>query len=124
MFRSLRGRVDHSARSAARRRGAGIFGVLTPLVVADLTRGTGQYNLALGAVAPAHGVGASLSGLAAGLIVDHSGHSAAFLTASGVASLAFALLLAAMPETAGDLAAADARVGSPARPQRADAASL
>jgi MFS family permease len=26
--------------------GAGIFGVLTPLVVADLMRGTGQYNLA------------------------------------------------------------------------------
>ncbi len=29
--------------------GAGIFGALFPIVVADLTRGTGRYNLALGA---------------------------------------------------------------------------
>jgi MFS family permease len=31
--------------------GAGIFGALFPVVVADLTRGTGRYNLAQGAVA-------------------------------------------------------------------------
>jgi hypothetical protein len=43
--------------------GAGIWGVLTPLVVADLMRGTGHYNLALGIVATAQGIGASLSGL-------------------------------------------------------------
>jgi predicted MFS family arabinose efflux permease len=95
--------------------GAGIFGVLTPLVVADLMRGTGQYNLALGAVATAQGLGASLSGLAAGLIVDHFGYSMAFLTAGGVASTALALLLLAMPETAGDLPAYDPAVASPAR---------
>jgi predicted MFS family arabinose efflux permease len=58
--------------------GAGVFGVLTPLVVADLMRGTGRYNLALGAIATAHGAGASLSGLAAGLIADHFGYGAAF----------------------------------------------
>ena len=29
--------------------GAGIFGALFPIMVADLTRGTGHYNLALGA---------------------------------------------------------------------------
>src|SRR5438270_1255573 len=54
--------------------GAGVFGALTPLVVADLMRGTGRYNLALGAVATVQGIGASLSGLAAGLIVDHFGY--------------------------------------------------
>jgi MFS family permease len=81
--------------------GAGIFGVLTPLVVADLMRGTGRYNLALGAVATAHGIGASLSGLTAGLLVDHFGYNVAFLTASAVASMAFGLLLLAMPETSG-----------------------
>jgi MFS family permease len=53
--------------------GAGIWGVLTPLVAADLMCGTGRYNLALGAVATAQGVGASLGGLAAGVIVDHFG---------------------------------------------------
>jgi len=80
--------------------GAGIFGALTPLVIADIMRGTGRYNLALGAIATMQGIGASLSGLAAGLIVDHLGYSAAFLTlgaAAGVALIVFAL---GMPETA------------------------
>jgi MFS family permease len=93
--------------------GAGIFGVLTPLVVADLMRGTGRYNLALGAVATAHGIGASLSGLAAGLIVDHLGYGMAFLTAGGVAAAALAFLAVAMPETAGNLPAARAALASP-----------
>ena len=38
--------------------GAGIFGALAPLVVADIMRGTGRYNLALGAIATAQGIGA------------------------------------------------------------------
>jgi len=78
--------------------GAGVFGALTPLVIADIMRGTGRYNLAQGAIATVQGIGASLSGLAAGVIVDHFGYSAAFLTAGAVAALAvFAL---GMPETA------------------------
>jgi MFS family permease len=80
--------------------GAGIFGVLTPLVVADLTRGTGRYNLALGAVATVQGIGASLSGLSAGLIVDHFGYGIAFLTSGAVAGIALVFLLLMMPETA------------------------
>jgi MFS family permease len=60
--------------------GAGIFGAITPLIVADLMRGTGRFNLAQGAVATAQGIGASLSGLSAGIIVDRAGYSAAFLT--------------------------------------------
>ena len=80
--------------------GAGIFGAITPLVIADLMRGTGRYNLAQGAVATAQGVGASLSGLAAGLMVDHLGYSAAFLGLGAAACLALAALFFAMPETA------------------------
>ena len=80
--------------------GAGIFGAITPLVLADLMRGTGRYNLAQGAVAMLQGVGASTSGLVAGLIVDHFGYSAAFLEAAVAASIAFAVLLTLMPETA------------------------
>jgi MFS family permease len=79
--------------------GAGIFGVITPLVLADLMRGTGRYNLAQGAVATAQGIGASSSGLAAGLIVDHLGYSAAFLAASAVAATALLVLAGLMPET-------------------------
>jgi MFS family permease len=80
--------------------GAGIFGALTPLVVAVLMRGAGRYNLALGAVATAQGIGASLSGLAAGLVVDHFGYGIAFLSAGAVAALALAVLALSMPETA------------------------
>ena len=80
--------------------GAGIFGAITPLVIADLMRGTGRYNLAQGAVATAQGVGASLSGLAAGMIVDHFGYSAGFLAFGAAACVAVAALVLAMPETA------------------------
>lgn len=80
--------------------GAGIFGAITPLVVADVMRGTGRYNTAQGVVATAQGVGASLSGLAAGLVVDHFGYGAAFTGAGAAASVALAALVFAMPETA------------------------
>jgi MFS family permease len=80
--------------------GAGIFGALTPLVIADIMRGTGRYNLALGAVATAQGIGASLSGLASGVIVDHFGYSAAFLAAGAAASVALVVFALWMPETA------------------------
>lgn len=82
--------------------GAGIFGAITPLVIADLMRGTGRYNLAQGAVATMQGLGASLSGLAAGVIVDHFGYSAGFLTFGAAACVALAALFLAMPETATD----------------------
>ncbi len=79
--------------------GAGIFGAIMPLIIADLMRGTGRFNLAQGAVATMQGIGASLSGLLAGVIVDHFGYDAAFLTAGGLAAVAFVALLTAMPET-------------------------
>ena len=79
--------------------GAGIWGVLAPLVVADIMSGTGRYNFALGVVATAHGIGASLSGLAAGFTVDHFGYDAAFLTSAAVACVALAVLCFGMPET-------------------------
>ena len=81
--------------------GAGIFGAITPLLVADLTKGTGRYNLAQGAVATTQGIGASLSGLFAGVVVDHFGYSSTFLTLGVAACVALATLWLAMPETAG-----------------------
>jgi MFS family permease len=80
--------------------GAGIFGALTPLVIADIMRGTGRYNLAQGAIATVQGIGAALSGLAAGVIVDHFGYSAAFLAAGAAAVVALAVFALRMPETA------------------------
>jgi MFS family permease len=80
--------------------GAGIFGAITPLILADLMRGTGRFNVAQGVVALLQGIGASTSGLVAGLIVDRYGYSAAFLEAAAAAGVAFWALLILMPETA------------------------
>ncbi len=80
--------------------GAGIFGAITPLLVADLMRGTGRYNVAQGAVATLQGIGASCSGLVAGAMVDHFGYNAAFLSAAAASAVAFVTLLLMMPETA------------------------
>ena len=60
---------------------------VTPLVIADIMRGTGRYNLAQGAIATIVGIGASLSGLAAGAIVDHFGYSVTFLTLGAAATV-------------------------------------
>ena len=80
--------------------GAGIFGAITPLVIADLMRGTGRFNVAQGAIATVQGIGASLSGLAAGFTVDRLGYGAAFMGAGVVAAAALLTLLFGMPETA------------------------
>ena len=52
---------------------AAVFGVMVPLVVADLTRGTGHFNLGQGIVGTATGIGASLSATLAGYMSDHFG---------------------------------------------------
>ena len=85
--------------------GAGIFGVVSVLVIADLTRGTGRFNLTLGAITTAVGIGAALSQVIAGSIVHHVGFRAGFLFLAGVASAAFAILYCFMPETRNTLLA-------------------
>jgi len=79
--------------------GAGIYGALFPLVVADLTRGSGRFNAAQGAVATAQGLGAALSATIAGIIIVYAGYSAAFLTLAGIAAAGCLLFAFAMPET-------------------------
>jgi len=78
---------------------AAIFGVVSVLVIADLTKGTGRFNLTLGAVTTAIGVGAALSQSIAGGIVHRWGYHAGFLFLATVAALAFVILWTAMPET-------------------------
>jgi predicted MFS family arabinose efflux permease len=90
--------------------GAGVFGAITPLVIADLMRGTGRYNVAQGAVATAQGIGASSSGLAAGLIVDHFGYSVAFAVSAAIAAVALGVLWWNMPETNGNGQTDDAAI--------------
>jgi MFS family permease len=79
--------------------GAGIFGALFPVIVKDLTQGTGRFNVSLGALSTVFGLGAALSNSLAGFVVQQAGYNAAFLTLAGVAAVALALLWLAMPET-------------------------
>jgi predicted MFS family arabinose efflux permease len=79
--------------------GAGIFAVVSVLVVADLTQGTGRFNLTHGVISTATGLGAALSQLISGLIVQYAGFNVAFLALAGVASIALACFWIAMPET-------------------------
>ena len=78
---------------------AAAFGVLVPLVVADITHSGGRFNLAMGAVGLAMSIGATLSTLAAGFIAQAFGSVATF-AALGAAGLGGCLLvLVALPET-------------------------
>ena len=63
---AFRQRLVAARHAAARRSRRGIYQALTPLVIADIMRGTGRYNLAQGAVATTQGVGASISALGGG----------------------------------------------------------
>jgi len=81
--------------------GAGIFGVLALVVVADLTQGTGRYNLVLGAIATALSIGASLSEVVSGYIVNAWGYNAGFLFLASVAAVALTIYGLMMPETKG-----------------------
>jgi MFS family permease len=81
--------------------GAGIFGAIFPVIVADLMRNTGRFNVAQGAVITAQGIGAALSTTLAGLVVVKYGYSAAFLALGSVAALGFVVCWLALPETGG-----------------------
>jgi MFS family permease len=76
-----------------------IFTVVSVLVIADLTRGTGRFNLAAGALATMVGSGAALSATLGGQLIQHLGFGASFLGLAAVALVAFALLWFAVPET-------------------------
>ncbi len=78
---------------------AAALGVLTPLIVADITRDTGHYTTCLGVVGLAIGGGATLSTTAAGLVADHFGSTASFLSLAAAGLCATALVGILMPET-------------------------
>jgi MFS family permease len=76
-----------------------IFGVVSVLVIADRTEGTGRFNLLQGALATMVGLGAALSNLLGGKIVQYGSFRSSFLALGAVAVVAFALLLFGFPET-------------------------
>jgi MFS family permease len=75
------------------------MGVLTTLVIADLAKGTGRFNLAQGLVGTLSGVGASLSTSMSGFVVEKFGHTVGFLSVTIIGLIAVAILWLFMPET-------------------------
>ncbi|WP_395708813.1 MFS transporter [Reyranella sp.] len=78
---------------------AAVLSVMVPLTVADLTRGTGRFNLVQGVIGTMMGVGASLSPTLAGYLSDTFGSPIAFLGLAVTASLCLATAWLLMPET-------------------------
>ena len=78
---------------------AGIFGVVSVLIASDLMRGTGRFNLAQGLAALSVGIGATLSNLTAGFVVQGFGYAAGFLYLAAIAGAALVFFAVLMPET-------------------------
>ena len=80
---------------------AASLGVLVPLIIADVTRGSGHFNFAQGLIGAAVGIGASFSTTLAGFIADTSGAPITFLLLSCVGVMGLVFVFAVVPETRG-----------------------
>jgi MFS family permease len=78
---------------------AAVFGLMIPLIAADLTRSTGYLNLAISSLNLAIGLGAMFSTTLAGWAADTLGAPAAFLGLAMVGFAALAVLWLMMKET-------------------------
>jgi predicted MFS family arabinose efflux permease len=81
---------------------AGIFGVISIIIAADLMRGTGRFNLAQGLVALSTGLGAAASNVFAGFVVQFFGYTTGFLTLAAIAIGGLMFFAFLMPETRPD----------------------
>ncbi len=78
---------------------AAVLAVLVPLVLADISYGTGHFNLAQGVIGVAVGLAAAVSTSVAGYIADRFGEHAAFAGMAGTAACGFLFVTLFMPET-------------------------
>ena len=79
--------------------GAGLLGVVTILMIADLSAGTGRFNLLQGTVYAAIGLSAALSSIGAGYVVEHFGYAVGFCALAGAGGLATVFYWLLVPET-------------------------
>lgn len=78
---------------------AAVLGVMVPLIVADITRGTGRFNSSLGIVGMVAGGGAALSTTLAGVLTDTFGSQSAFFGLGAIALVAVVAVMVLMTET-------------------------
>ncbi len=89
--------------------GAGLLGIVTPVAVERMLKGTGRFNVGFAAVMTVQGIGASLSNVVAGWLVSVGGYSLSHIVAAGVAVIAFAVFFAFRKELAPDEGKASAK---------------
>jgi len=75
------------------------IGVLTVIVIADLTAGTGRFNLAVGVVGALGGIAASISTSASGYLFQAFGPRIGYLPLAAIAAAATMLLWVFLSET-------------------------
>jgi MFS family permease len=75
------------------------LGVLTALIVADLTKGTGRFNLAQGFLGTLSGIGASLGTTFFSLVSGNFGSAIGFISIAFVALCLVLIVWFWMPET-------------------------
>lgn len=78
---------------------AAVLGVLVPLSIADITRGTGRFNLTQGTVGCAMGIGASVSTTLAGYLTDRFSSHVTFICLGAIAAIGLVVVAWLMPET-------------------------
>ena len=78
---------------------AACLGVMVPLVTSDVAGRSGHFNLSLGLVGLAMGIGATLSTSLTGWVGDRYGHPVAFACLAVIGIAATVLVWTAMPET-------------------------
>ncbi|KVH74400.1 ABC transporter permease [Burkholderia ubonensis] len=98
---------------------AAVFGVMLPLIAADVAGGKGRYNLCIGLFGLAAGIGATFSTAVAGYIADHFGNAVSFFGLAAAGALAVLLVWLAMPETRVENGDDQAEASAPASPEQA-----
>jgi MFS family permease len=78
---------------------AAVFGIMVPLIAADVTRRTGYLNLAISSIGLAVSVGATFSTTVGGLVADRFGIPMALLGLAAIGFAATAVIWLALPET-------------------------
>ena len=72
---------------------------MVPLIIADVTRGTGHFNLGQGAVGTMTGLGAAASATLAGYMTHYLNSHLAFLGLACIGVVALTVAWTMMPET-------------------------
>jgi MFS family permease len=78
---------------------AAVLGVMVPLIVADITRGTGRFNSSLGIIGMVGAGGAAVSTTLAGVLTDYVSTKFAFFGLGTIAMVAVAAVFCLLPET-------------------------